>query len=350
MTQSNKIICQTLWGIALCGLMLPTSCARWQKKDADTTPPPVNVRISVVDSLHSGITRTYVGEVEENNSLLLSFATAGTVDQVFVREGDHVRKGDLLASVNKQKARNAHAAAKAALAQAEDGYKRLKQVYDQGSIAEVKWVEMQTNLEKARSMEAIARKQLNDCDLYAPCDGVIGSCNAKVGANMLPGQSAMTLLDVTRVQVVFTVPENEIASIALGDQGQIEVPALNNQMFAGKITDRSLTANRMAHTYKVKIALDNARQQLLPGMVCKVHVAQPSTGGFVIDGKAVQTRPDGLGVWCVAQGRAVRRMVEAGQFVANGVLITNGLAQGDTLIVEGQQKLYEGAVVNIQNQ
>lgn len=336
--------------VVLCGLLLPASCARWQKKDADTTPPPVNVRIHVVNASHSEVTRTYVGEVEENSSLSLSFATVGTVEQVFVREGDQVRKGNLLASVDKQKARNAHAAAKAALAQAEDGYKRLKQVYDQGSIAEVKWVEMQTNLEKARSMEAIARKQLNDCDLYAPCDGVIGSCNAKIEANLLPGQSAMTLLDVTRVQVVFTVPENEIASIALGDQGTIEVPALNNQTFTGKIGDRSLTANRMAHTYKVKIALDNNHQQLLPGMVCKVHVAQPSTGGFVIDGKAVQTRPDGLGVWCVSQGRAVRRMVEAAQFVANGVLITGGLAQGDTLIVEGQQKLYEGAVVNIQNQ
>ncbi|MDD6781922.1 MAG: hypothetical protein PUD89_03195, partial [Bacteroidales bacterium] len=66
MKQLHNLICQTLFGIALCGLLLPTSCARWQKKDADTTPPPVNVRISVVDSLHSGITRTYVGEVEEN--------------------------------------------------------------------------------------------------------------------------------------------------------------------------------------------------------------------------------------------------------------------------------------------
>ena len=335
--------------VVLCGLLLPTSCARWQKKDADTTPPPINVRIHVVDASSSQVTRTYVGEVEANSSLSLSFATAGTVEQVYVREGDQVRKGDLLASVDKQKAHNAHDAAKAALAQAEDGYKRLKQVYDQGSIAEVKWVEMQTNLEKARSMEAIARKQLNDCDLYAPCDGIIGSCNAKIGANLLPGQSAMTLLDVTRVQVVFTVPENEIASIALGDQGSIEVPALNNQTFTGKIGDRSLTANRMAHTYKVKIALDNNRRQLLPGMVCKVHLVQPDTNGFVIDGKAVQTRPDGLGVWCVSQGRAVRRMVEAGQFVANGVLITDGLTQGDSLIVEGQQKLYEGAVVNIQN-
>ncbi|MGN0187020.1 MAG: efflux RND transporter periplasmic adaptor subunit [Paludibacteraceae bacterium] len=349
MKQTNTIHILTLLGIVFCGLLLPTSCSKWQKKEAATTPPPVNVRISVIDSLHSGIIRTYVGEVEENSSLSLSFATAGTVEQVFVREGDHVRKGDLLASVDKQKARNAHNAAKAALTQADDGYKRLKQVYDQGSIAEVKWVEMQTNLEKAQSMEAIARKQLNDCDLYAPCNGIIGSCNAKIGGNLLPGQSAMTLLDITQVQVVFTVPENEIATIQLGDQGKIEVPALNNQTFTGKIGDRSLTANRLAHTYKVKIALDNQRQQLLPGMVCKVYIPQSGTGGFVIDGKAVQTRPEGISVWCISQGRAVRRTVESSQFVANGVLITNGLAQGDTIIVEGQQKLYDGAIVNIQN-
>ena len=97
MKQSDNNIRQTFLMVVLCGLLLPISCARWQKKDADTTPPPVNVRISIVDASSSQVTRTYVGEVEENSSLSLSFATAGTVEQVYVREGDHVRKGDLLA-------------------------------------------------------------------------------------------------------------------------------------------------------------------------------------------------------------------------------------------------------------
>ena len=319
-----------------------SSCRHGEKAEKSE---PIKVSIITIDTVRSGMVCTYVGEVEEKLSLSLSFATGGKVEKVLVHEGDYVREGQLLVTVNTATARNAYNSAKAQLDQAEDAYRRLKIVYDQGSLAEVKWVEMLTNLEKARSLEQIAKKQLSDCELYAPASGVIGKCNARVGVGLLPGEPAVTLLDVSEVSVTFAVPEREISSLPMGCETNIVVPALNDMVLRGKVSEKSITSNPVAHSYQVKITLPNSDRKLLPGMVCKVEVDHPNQEGFVIPANCVQTRPEGLSVWVVHNGKPERRIITTTEYVVNGVLVLDGLHQDDTVIVEGQQKLFTGAEI-----
>jgi RND family efflux transporter MFP subunit len=199
-------------------------------------------------------------------------------------------------------------------------------------------------------MEQIARKQLEDCTLTAPISGVVSNCNAKVGGNMLPGEPAFTLLDMGSVSVTFSVPESEINSVGIGNEAYVCVPALNNRMLTGRITERSVSASRVAHSYQVKIAFPNPDKSLLPGMVCKVMLNQPDNQGFVIPAKCVQTRPEGLSVWVVENGRAQRRLITSTEFVANGVLVSSGLHPGDTIITSGLQKLYINAECRMKNE
>ena len=325
-------------------LLSLSSCRHGENADKSD---PIKVKVITIDTVRSGLLRTYVGEIEEKLSLSLSFATGGKVEKVMVHEGDYVREGQLLVTVNTATARNAYNSAKAQLEQAEDAYRRLKIVYDQGSLAEVKWVEMLTNLEKDRSMEKIAKKQLSDCELYAPASGVIGKCNARVGVGLLPGEPAVTLLDVSEVSVTFAVPENEISSLPIGRETNIIIPALNDMVLQGQVSEKSITSNPVAHSYQVKIALPNSNRKLLPGMVCKVVVDQPNEDGFVIPANCVQTRPEGLCIWVVKNGKPERRIIEATEYVVNGVLVLEGLHQDDTVIVEGQQKLFTGAEITI---
>lgn len=326
--------------------ILASSCKR---KVEIAERQPVKVNVWAIDTLAGENVRTYVGEIEENMSLSLCFVAGGRVEKVLVHEGDYVKAGQLLATVNRTNAQNAYNSAKAQLSQAEDAYKRLKKVYDQGSLAEVKWVDMLTNLEKARSLEQIAKKQLDECSLYAPSAGVIGRCNAKAGVSLLPGEPAVTLLDLNKVAVKFSVPESEIAAVPVGQDAHILIPALQNQTLSGKITDKSLASNPVAHSYEVKIALPNPGHHLLPGMVCKVYMKQDADAGFVIPAKAVQTRPEGLGIWVVENGKPERRLIQVSDYVANGVVVTAGVEFGDTIIVGGMQKLYNGAKITISN-
>lgn len=330
---------------AVTGLVV-TGC---KHKSAQTTTSPLVVEVMVTDTVSGHMTRTYVGEVEENVAVSLSVPTGGLVERVYVREGDRVREGQTLVVINSTTSQNAYNAAKASLQQAEDAYQRLKKVYDQGSLAEVKWVEMQSTLEKARSVEQIARKQLEDCTLKATISGVVGSCNAKAGGSLQPGEPAVTLLDVGSVSVTFSVPESEIGSVSVGDPVYVIVPALNNRMLTGKIAERSMTASKVSHTYQVKIMFPNSDKSLLPGMVCKVMLEQPDNQGFVVPAKCVQTRPEGLSVWVVENGRAQHRIITSSEFVANGVLVTSGLLPGDTVVTAGMNNLYVNAELKIKN-
>ena len=236
--------------------------AACKHRAAETERTPVAVAVMAIDTTGGGLTRTYVGEVEAKESIGLSFATGGKVEKVLVRPGDRVAAGQRLVTISKSTAQNAYNSAKASLDRAEDAYTRLKQVHDQGSLAEVKWVEMLTTLEQARAMEQIARKQLEDCALIAPASGVVGECRARAGASLLPGESAVTLLDIHYVTVNFSVPESEVATVKEGDEVHIVVPALDDLHLTGRICERGMNASRVSHSYIVKVELPNPENGL----------------------------------------------------------------------------------------
>jgi multidrug resistance efflux pump len=93
----------------------------------------------------------------------------------------------MLAVLNSESYQNAWQIALSKLKQAEDTYNRLEPVYQKGSLPEVKFVEIQTGLEQARSMAAISEKNVKDCKLYAPSSGTIGRRMIEPGMSIIPG-------------------------------------------------------------------------------------------------------------------------------------------------------------------
>lgn len=117
----------------------------------------------------------YSGTVEASQTIPPTFQSSGTVEQVLVQEGDVVRKGQLLAVVNKSDNQNIYNSSLAMYEQAKNAYDRTKQVYDQGSLSEVKWAEMKTKLKQAESQMPIAKNNLDKCNLLF----VAVNCNIK---------------------------------------------------------------------------------------------------------------------------------------------------------------------------
>jgi RND family efflux transporter MFP subunit len=321
---------------------------------------PVKVTAIAPSAVTAG--QNYVGTVEESFALSLSFTGMGTVEQVFVSEGQKVNKGQLLATLNTATVQNAVDVSQASLRQAQDAYDRMVKLHDNGSLPDIKFVEVETGLQQAKSMAEIARKNLDDCRLYAPRSGIIASRSLEPGMNVMPGKAAFKLVTVDRVNVKIPVPESEIGSIDAGMDATVEVPALRNGTFTGKVELKGVTANAISHTYEVKIGIDNtaddhagARHALplpLPGMVCKVYLRQSGTAasGIVIPNRTVQISHDGRHfVWIADGGTARRRFVTPGALNSSGVTIDAGLSDGDRLIVEGYQKVSEGMKITIIN-
>ena len=235
------------------------------------------------------------------------------------------------------------------LEQAEDAMKRLQQLYDNKSLPEIKYVEAQTKLEQARSMEEVARKNLDDSRLSAPFGGVIGQRQVETGENVLPGQTVYTLLKTDVVKIKIPVPENEISNIGSQSRARITVAALDGRTYEGTVQEKGVTANPVSHTYEAKIPLRNADGALMPGMVCRVTMESDSSArAIVLPNRAVQVTGRGERfVWCVRDGRAALVPVTVGALTETGVVVTGGLAGGEQVIVDGYQKVSDGMNVDV---
>lgn len=308
---------------------------------------PLPVEVEVVSHSAQVVNRSYIGEIDAKTDIALVFPLGGEIQSINVNSGDRVRKGQLIATVDDTQASALLDNAKALLAQAEDGYRRLKPVHENGGISDVKWVEMETNLERARSMKISAQKRYDDCSIRACQDGVVNLREGvEVGLHLAVAQPIGSLLDMSGMSVSFTVPESEIGNIMPGDSLEIEVNAIGGH-FNAIVREKSLTSTHLAHTYKVMadIVEKNASQSLLPGMVCRVMIPSQVASGFIISAGCVQTQQKGHSVWVVRNGRTERVMIKIADYVDNGVLVDEGLHAGDTVVSKGYQKMFNGAKV-----
>ena len=327
-------------------LLLLLGCEE-RKEQKQNCYSVIPIEYEVVGQSSEEVYRNYVGAVSSEVEIPLVFVYGGTLVELYVHNGQAVRKGDIIAKVDDTSAKSLHETALATLRQAQDGYERLKKVYDDGGISEVRWVQMETDLEKARQSEISTRKHLEQCTLYASQDGVISMDKHLVGENVSPMRTFCKIIDLRKMNVDFSVPEREIQFVKKGDVAFADIPSLGLKNIELEVVDKSIVANPFGHTYDVKtrVVSDNAKE-ILPGMVAKIRMTATALSGIVIPSSCVQTVADGIAVWVVENGKAFRRNIVPSDFVKNGVIVKSGLNHGDTIVTAGYQKLYNGAKVS----
>ena len=282
----------------LCCLLL-FSCGRKAAKPVQTVAP-IPVQVQVVGEQTSVAQHTYVGTIEEERRVPLSVETGGQVLVVACRMGERVQKGEVLLRMDSASAIDAREAARATLRQAEDAYRRVTEVHGAGGVTEQQLIEVETKLAQARSMAAMAERRVENCVLRSPSAGVVGEVHVAEGQMLSPMTPAMTLYIVDRLYVTFSVPESEVAEIAVGDMGSMEVPAIEpraksqepSTSFPVWVVEKGMKANALSHAYPVRAEVlgvdkevrDGAKllnsklsncqiiSLLLPGMVGKVRM------------------------------------------------------------------------------
>ena len=239
--------------------------------------------------------------------------------------------------------------AEAQMIQANDALERYKMLHDNGSLPEVKWVEVQSKVAQAQSQLEVAKKNLADCRLTAPVSGIIGKKLIGAGETALPSQAVVSILDISTVKVKVAVPEAEVGGINATTPTSILVEAINGSYQGGKI-EKGVQADALTHTYDIRINVANGDRKLLPGMVANVRFVSEGSqaiGSKMIPVTAVQKKSDGsLFVWTVGKdSTAHRTTVTIGQTQGNYVSVIDGLGIGDRIATEGYQKLSENTKV-----
>ena len=230
--------------------MIIAGCGR-KSKYSYLTDKPLPVEIEVVGTSSQVVSDNYVGVIRPKVDISLVFPLGGQITSINVKSGDRVKAGQLIASVDNTQAKALLESAEAMYAQAQDGYNRLKPLHEQGGISDVKWVEMETNMEKARSMVISSRKRYEDCTLRATQAGIVDMRKIDIGQHVGVSQPIGSLMDLSAYCVEFTVPESEIGDLEIGQSVKVSLPAIDKE-FEAKITEKSLASTHLAHTYQVK--------------------------------------------------------------------------------------------------
>lgn len=331
---------------AVCGIvLLATSCRQQTVREQ----LPVNVNVVRVRPVDVGGAQAFSGTVEESAGTTLSFPVTGTVRQICVEPGQRVARGALIAVLDESSLRSAYDAAAAALEQAEDAYSRMRQLHESGSLPEMQWVEVQSRLRQAQSVERISKKNLADGRLIAPFAGVISEKHVEMGQNVMPGSPVAKLVAVDRVKVCVSVPENDISSIRKGQSVIINVPALGGKTFQGKIVEKGISADRLSRSYTVKALVENPQAELMPGMICELSLNLTEAPSAIVLPNSVicMDSSNNTFVWINSNGKAQKRMIKTGALTRYGVTVVSGLNTGDEVIVEGQQKVSAGMNITI---
>ena len=328
--------------------MIWSSCG--SGKDA-REKAPTRVKTEVVESTSNGGSQTYVGIVEANETTAVSFTGMGVVRRMMVNEGQAVSRGQLIADMDDTSARNMLAIAESGMTQANDALQRYGMLHDNGSLPEVKWVEIQSKVQQAESQLAIAKKNLADCQLIAPVSGVIGRKMVGAGETAMPSQTVVTILDINSVKVKVSIPEAEMNAIGTNTPSTISVTAADKQVNGGRI-EKGAQADALTHTYEIRIQVQNPDKKLLPGMVANVTFGQgddatPTQNTISIPVTCVQKNAGGqLFIWTIdSENKSHRTNVTIGHTIGNRVTITSGINEGQRVVVEGYQKLSEGTKV-----
>ncbi len=289
------------------------------------------------------------GVVEAERSTAASFAVMGTVERVLVKEGESVRRGQVLARLSPRSYEDALGIAKAKADQAEDAYRRLEPMYRNQTLPEVKMVEIEAGRRQARLALSMARKNLDDTVLRAPEAGVVARRHIEPGVNVTPGLPIVTLVQTKTVLATAPVPEVHVAQVKKGDAARVRLPA-SGKTVAGTVREISVLADPLTRTYEIKIALDNSADELRIGMVADVRLRLPGQGqAILVAPEAIRVDENGSPCAFVVgpDYKLTRRKLEVGGFVEEKTAVTKGLAEGELVVTSGTPMLAQGMTVRV---
>jgi RND family efflux transporter MFP subunit len=331
-------------------MLLVVACGQKQPTESEGESKKVTkVKTEIVRAIKGVSELRYSGTVEPSQTIPLSFQSAGIVETVLIQEGDIVRKGQLLATVDKADNESVYSASVSKYNQAKDAYDRLKSVHDNGSLPEIKWVEMETNLKQTESQVQIARSNLEKCNMRSPDNGMIGSRNVEPGQSVISTRTPIELVKIDNVLVKVAVPENEISKIKKGQKATLSISALEGKSFEGEVTNVGIVADKISRTYEVKITVKNISLEIKPGMVCDVLVNSGSKRyGTIISYNSVSKDEEGNAfVYVVtSDGKAVKKQnITVGNYNEAGVEVVHGLLLGNIIVSEGKEKLFNNSLI-----
>jgi RND family efflux transporter MFP subunit len=351
------------------------------RKPSETPRIVTPVRVVPAEAAPAASAIHYSASLQAMTQVDVAFKVGGYVTKILqvpgpngtshvLQQGDKVQKGVVMATLRETDYQAQVATAKAQLASAQPGldkaqrdYERAKKLYPEAmtrpdyDAAVANLQAAQANVKTAQQQVAAAEIPLADTSLRAPLDAVVLARKVEVGTLVQPGTPAFTLASGGAMKAVFSVPDEVMRSLRLGQELTVVFEnSVPNPMRKGSITAMSPSADTTTRVFEVEVTLPNKNSDLQLGMVASALIGgeRPKTDAPVVPLSAVVRSAPGSKEYAVfvvdgqgEQAVAHLRKVVLGELVGNRVAIQSGLKAGERVIISGAQFVTDGQAVHV---
>ncbi|MFO7719937.1 MAG: efflux RND transporter periplasmic adaptor subunit [Gillisia sp.] len=324
------------------------------KLDPSRNIPLVTTQL-VKDTLFRHFTEVQ-GDVATKENILIYPEFSGLLREVYVREGQKVTKGTILARIDDGGLSSQLAQVEAQAALAKTTFERQKRLWEQNIGSEIQYLEAETNYQAVQNSVNQIRTQVGKSVVRAPFTGVIDQVISEQGVVVNPGQNALfRLVNLDNMYVQASVPESYLGRIKTGTSVVVEIPAIGQQ-FEGVVRQVGNFINPDNRSFLIEVALPNKEGQIKPNLIATVRLNDyTAENAIIVPENTIQQNSKGQTLVYLFEkasdstGVAKRVIVETGYTYRQDIEILSGLEPGDQIIVEGGRNLRDQQKVKLKN-
>ena len=273
--------------------------------------------------------------------------TSGRVVEIAFEPGQKVFEGAVLVRLDDEIERDDLTEAEATLAQATFAEERAQTLSQTNTISRAQVEQLTAASATAQAAVDRARRRLADRTVRAPFDGVVGLGEVEIGARVDDDTMITTLDDLSEVEIEFSLPETVFGQIVPGLAITADSAAFPGRVFEGEIASIDSRIDQNSRSFKVRALVPNSQTLLPAGMFMHLTVTLDRRMALMVAEQALVAEAGQNFLFVIEDGKALRRDVKIGRREFGAVEITQGLAEGEVIVVKGVQKLRDGAKVRI---
>ncbi|MES2387055.1 MAG: efflux RND transporter periplasmic adaptor subunit [Bacteroidota bacterium] len=289
------------------------------------------------------------GTVESEDNMLISPAAPGKITRVYVKVGQSVSRGQLLATVDNSVLVQSMQELETQLELTTTLFNKQKGLWDQKIGSEVQYLNAKTQKEGVERRMQTLRTQIAQTNVTSPISGTVDAVNLKEGEVPMPGLGGIRVVNLSDLKVTAKLADSYIPTVKVGESVSVRLPDINKEMkatitFVGKVVDPN------SRTFGIEVRINEGRELLRPNMIAIVKINdRTDNAAIVVDQNIIQNTEEGAVVYIAEEegGKKVakRKPVKSGLTYGGKAEITEGLKAGDQLVTTGYQDLVDGTLL-----
>lgn len=298
------------------------------------------------------------GGVETKKNIVLYPEYNGVLNRIYVKEGQKVNKGQLLASIDDGGLSQQVAQMEVQATLAKTTFERQQRLWDQKIGSEIQYLQAKTNYEAQQNAVNQMKAQLGKTTIRAPFSGIVDDVMTEQGTVVSAGQSAVIrLVNLGDMYIEADIPEGYLTSITEGKDVLVYFPVLGDTV-AAKIRQVGNYINPTNRTFKIEVSVPNKDKRIKPNLTAKLKINDYTNPEAILIPQSVLSE-NAVGEQYVyvtnrtdkpAQAIAKRVIVQTGKTQGDYVEILKGISNGDTIIQEGARSVKDGQTVEIKTE